>query len=58
MLIYMNKNSDELSVSSRLGELYKGKVQLGNPKVVAVAYESFSLQSLSHSSNGVSQRWS
>ena len=37
MLIYMNKNSDELSVSSRLGELYKGKVQLGNPKVVAVA---------------------
>ena len=58
MLIYMNKNSDELSVSSRLGELYKGKVHLGNPKVVAVAYGSFSLQSLSHSSNGVSQRWS
>ena len=24
----------------------------------AVAYESFSIQSLSHSSNGVSQRWS
>ena len=28
------------------------------PKVVAVAYGSFSLQSLSRSSNGVSQRWS
>ena len=26
------------------------------PKVVAVAYESFSMQSLSHNSNGVSQR--
>ena len=26
------------------------------PKMVAVAYESFSLQSLSHNSNGVSQR--
>ena len=31
--------------------------QLGNPPG-AVAYESFSLQSLSHSSNRVSQRWS
>ena len=28
------------------------------PKVLAVAYIRFSLQSLSHSSNGVSQRWS
>ena len=28
------------------------------PKVIAVAYESFSLQSLSQRSNGVSQRWS
>ena len=28
------------------------------PKVAAVAYENFSLQSLSQSSNGVSQRWS
>ena len=27
-------------------------------KVAAVAYDSFSLQSLSHSSNGVSQMWS
>ena len=28
------------------------------PKVVAVAYESFLLKSLSDISNGVSQRWS
>ena len=27
-------------------------------KVAAVAYDSFSLQSLSHISNGVSQMWS
>ena len=27
------------------------------PKVAVVAYKSFPLQSLSHSANGVSQRW-
>ena len=61
---YVNK-----TLSGRLRELKnKGKVQLDNPKsgqgrlwkwslMEAVAYDSISLQSLSHSSNRVSQRW-
>lgn len=43
----------------------KVKVQLGNPKIGrgrlrerSITSQSFSLQSLSHSSNGISQRWS
>ena len=35
----------------------KEKSSLVIQKVVTVAYESFSLQSLSQSSKGVSQRW-
>ena len=58
--IYMNK-----TLSGCLRELKnKRKVQLGDSKkwlrslTKAVSYESFSLQSFSHGSNGVSQRWS
>ena len=56
--IYMNK-----TLSGCLRELKnKRKVQLGDSKkwlrslTKAVSYESFSLQSFSHGSNGVSQR--
>ena len=46
-------------LTGRLRELKnKGKSSWVIPKVVAVAYESFSLQTLSRSSNVVSQRWS
>ena len=48
MSIYLSK-----TLSGHLQELKnKEKVQLGNPKVVTVAYETASLQSLIHSSNG------
>ena len=51
----MNKTLSH--VAADLRELKnKGKSSWVNPK--AVAYESFSLQTLSRSSNVVSQRWS
>ena len=52
VFIYMNK-----SLSGRSRELKKTKEKSSwiIPRVVAIAYESFSLQRLSHSSNVVSQ---
>ena len=53
----ISKSFSKLTV--RLQELKnKGKVQLGNPKVVAVGYSCLSLLSISHNSNGVLQGWS
>ena len=58
---------DSLSYLDNLLFIYKGVVAYKSLKtkeksswviVVAVAYGSFSLQSLSRSSNGVSQSWS
>ena len=55
----ISKPFSKLTVRDRLQELKnKGKVQLGNPKVVAVGYSCLSLLSVSHNSNGVLQGWS
>ena len=54
MLIFINKTLNVTYESLKTKE----KSSWVTPKVVAVAYESFSLQSLSRSLNRVSQRWS
>ena len=54
MLIFINKTLNVTYESLKTKE----KSSWVTPKVGAVAYESFSLQSLSRSSNWVSQRWS
>ena len=57
VLIHMRKT--EWSLSGHLRELKnKKKSHWVILKVVVVAYDSFSLKRLSHSSNGVSQMWS
>ena len=57
VLIYMNKTQSGRWMVAYKSLKTKKKFSLAILKVVAVAYESFSWQSLSHRSNGVSQKW-
>ena len=56
MFIYYNKTLN--GCFSYYSLKTKEKSSWVIPKVVAVAYKRFSLQSVTHSSNRVSQRWS